>query len=234
FGGASNYGASGTHLTRFTGTTAQTIFFQTPQTHSASSHFQDVEFANSAGATFTTNAFINAEPTLSAASGNVTTSGGFTITVADDIIDAVGGRWQVTNTTCTGTNVRLPATLVTNLTFAGGAVLSNGFAVTGNVTVTGGLNLNGSTVSVSGTFTTSTSGTLTMQNPADALLVVGGANFAANGNTNGLLTAGILELRGNFIQNGSFGFGSASNYAPSGTHLTRFTGSTAQSIFFQT
>src|SRR4029453_719649 len=120
--------------------------------------------------------------------GNGPTRGGFTIPVADDIIDSVGGRWRVANTACTGTNVSLPATLVTNLTFSGNAVLPNGFVNTGNVTVSGGLNLNGTAVTVNGSFTTSSGGTLTMQNAADSLLITGTANFAANGKTNGLVT----------------------------------------------
>src|SRR4030095_9611895 len=66
-------------------------------------------------------------------------------------------------------------------------------------------------------------------------LRVDGAATFGGGNTNGLLTAGVLEIRGNFSEPDFFdgAFSDSSVFAASGNHTTVFSGSGVQSIFFQ-
>ncbi|MBP6668421.1 MAG: hypothetical protein KA180_03155, partial [Gemmatimonadales bacterium] len=63
---------------------------------------------------------------------------------------------------------------------------------------------------------------------ADSVTVAGNANFNG-GSTNGLLTAGVLRVSGDFTQ----GTGSSTlSFAPSGTHLTRLGSAAATTATF--
>src|ERR1035437_9476312 len=168
--------------------------------------------ANTAGVSFTTGATVNGTATISA--GAVTSAVGVTVTVGGNLVDTLGGRWQVANTTFTGGAPSLPTSLVTNATFSGSAVLPNGFALTGNLTATGNLKLNGQTVSVTGNFNTSGGGgVLTMTNALDQLTVGGNVTFDG-GYTVGLLTNGVLKVGGAFAQQWDSSY---SSFAASGT-----------------
>ncbi len=102
---------------------------------------------------------------------------------------------------------------------AGTATFNQATSLANDLNVTSGsVSLNGFHVTVAGNFGTSGTGTLTMQNAADSLGVGGTATFAGN-STTGLLTAGILDLKGNFSQVGSV---SPASFAPSTAHRTRF------------
>ena len=184
----------------------------------------DVEFANAAGVDFTSNAFVNRTGTVT--SGNVTGTG-VTVTIAGGLADAVGDRWQVENTTFSG-DASLPVSLITNLTFTGSTTLPSGFAVTGNLTVGAGgnLNLSAQTVTVTGNFNTTSSGVLTMQDVSDVLAVNGNVSFSG-GATNTLLSAGELRVTGTF-------FGNAGAFAATGDHKVVFNGTTSQSVDFTT
>lgn len=93
-----------------------------------------------------------------------------------------------------------------------------GPAVAGAVRVTSGtLRLNGQSLTVARAFQTTGTGTLTMTNPRDSLLVGGNAVFGG-GSTAGLLTAGLLTVGGNFTQLGS---GSPQGFAADTGHVTR-------------
>ncbi|TVP85317.1 MAG: hypothetical protein EA375_04665 [Acholeplasmataceae bacterium] len=95
---------------------------------------------------------------------------------------------------------------------------------------TGHLTVGGGTVSISGDFTTgNSSGRIRMEHEDDHLLVKG--NFQTQ--TLNTLTAGTLEVRGDFTQIRNTIYSNATyTYNPSGTHLTRLSGDSVQNISF--
>src|SRR3989442_1224689 len=129
-----NFAASGTHKVVFDGTGPQLLQFCCA---AGARHFQDVEFANPAGVNINREAQANGNVTIT--SGDIT-GPGITFVLAGDLNDAVGDRWQVANTTFTG-SPNLPASLRTNATFTGNAVMKGAVTLTGNVTLTGTLDL---------------------------------------------------------------------------------------------
>ncbi|MFQ5665123.1 MAG: Ig-like domain-containing protein [Candidatus Binatia bacterium] len=229
FSRAASFAASGSHTVVFNGIAPQTVSFNKP----TASHFQRVTFANPAGVQLKTGARITGVATIS--EGTVSSASGVTVSLGGSLVDAVGGRWQVVNTTFTGSSVSLPARLTTNVTFAGPEVLPGGFELEGDLTVAGGvarLTLNGGVVVVSGTFSTQARGVLTMADPAAVLRVHGDAIFAG-GSTVGLLTAGVLEVAGDFSQPSFLnGFSNAASFAASGTHTVVFNGRSLQTVSF--
>jgi hypothetical protein len=99
----------------------------------------------------------------------------------------------------------------------GSFTLGSPLNVGGSLLVSGGtLVTAGHPVAVTQNFATSGSGVLQMQSSADSLGVGGNASFGG-GSTTGLLTAGLIDLKGNFAQSGN-----ASSFAPSTAQRTRF------------
>ena len=140
------------------------------------SRFQDLEIDNIACVTFTSSAV--ATGTVPILNGNVTSTTS-TVTIGDDLVDVVGGRWQALNTTFSGANVGLPAPLATNATFTGGGLLENGFDLTGNLSVaaSGKMEVNCHIVSTSGDLTVTITNTvddgLIMTNASDEVIING-------------------------------------------------------------
>ncbi len=114
-----------------------------------------------------------------------------------------------------------------------GAVTAVGTtSIVGPLTLTGAtgvFTVNGNTVNVSSSLATQSSALLVMTNPADLVTVGAGVSF--NGaNELGSLSAGVLQIGGNFNQ---FAATSADAFHSSGSHLTIFTGA-SPSITFAT
>ena len=89
----------------------------------------------------------------------------------------------------------------------------------GNLTVTGptgNFDVNGQTVLIGGNLTTQASALLTMTNPADLVQVTGNGAFGG-GDETGLLTAGVLQVLGNFSQTSG---SDPTSFLASGTHRT--------------
>jgi len=109
--------------------------------------------------------------------------------------------------------------------FIGNLTLAGATTVLGNVTVTASsgsvtnLIVNGQDLIIGGDLRTQATGVLTMTNGADSVVVTGNATFSG-GNLGGRLTAGALDLHGNFTQSIN-----ATVYRPSGSHRTIFSGS---------
>ncbi len=101
-------------------------------------------------------------------------------------------------------------------TFVGVDTLPKVFAITGS------LDLGGHTLQVTGDFATSGTGTLTMTQATDSLMLSGGAVFNG-GSTSGLMTNGTLIVGGELLAI----LGSTTAFAPSGAHVTVMTGATA-------
>src|SRR5205814_5963707 len=96
------------------------------------------------------------------------------------------------------------------------------------------LDVNGKTVTVTGdlivgsaNFGGGATGTLRMQDAAAVLTVNGNATLHGS-DENGQLTAGVLNVRGNFAQSGAYV--SAASFAASGTHKVVLNGNAAQSV----
>jgi hypothetical protein len=115
-------------------------------------------------------------------------------------------------------------------------VLSGTAAAAGDLTVesadlqvegTALLDVGPHTVTVNGNFSTLVEGRLRMTDAAGALLVSNGASFGG-GSTAGLLTAGTLQIGGNFTQAGDY----AEGFAASDAHVTRFAGGFTQQASF--
>ncbi len=150
----------------------------------------------------------------------LTIAAGATLT-DNGVLDATGGITGAGSVALGGS--RTAKGVVTgDLAVTGSTTLNGTLGVGGNLTISsGGLILNGNAAAVTGAFTTSGTGTLTMTNAADALSITGNANFGG-GSTAGLLTNGTILVMGNFTQAGA-----ASSFAPSGSHTVTFFGSTA-------
>jgi len=216
--------ATGTKVV-FDGANNQNVHFS--DVGAAFSRFQDLDIDNTAGVTFTTSAV--ASGTVTILNGIVTSTTG-TVTIGDDLIDAVGGRWQALNITFSGPIVSLPATLMTNATFTGGGLLENGFNLTGNLSVAAGgrMEVNSHTVSTSGDLPVTISNTvgdgLIMTNAADEVIINGDAIFTHASNNDQATslnnyTAGLIRLRGHFTQTNGTNSGTRPIFTSTGTKV---------------
>jgi alpha-tubulin suppressor-like RCC1 family protein len=116
---------------------------------------------------------------------------------------------------------------------AGTYVLGGNLALgsSGSLSIVGvgsNLALSTFTATVAGSFATSVSGILTQNQAASQLLVSGNVSFNG-GSEVGQITAGVLQVGGNFAQNTT---NSLSSFVAAGTHLTRFVSGAAQTITF--
>jgi hypothetical protein len=137
---------------------------------------------------------------------------GTTTCSADNVI--VGG-----NTTLTGTWCGIRST--------GTVTLSSSTTVTGVLNIPSGALIVGGNPLTVGSLSTQSSGVLQMTSANDVVTVNGPASF--NGGTEtGLLTAGTLNVLGDFSG------GNGTTFDASGTHTTQFEGSVAQNIGWAT
>jgi len=216
---STNFAPSGTHATVLNGTASQTVNLTFPG--AANQAFQNLSVNNAAGVVFGSSVQVNSGTTVN--SGNVT--GSTTATLAGNLTDAVGGRWQVANTTLSGSPTVIPAAMTTNLTVSGTILLNVNLTLTGNLTITGSVDVSATNTTVTGNLDTTGSGVLRMQSVSGVLTVNGNATFNG-GSTAGLLTAGTLNLRRAF----SAGVSSLTNFVATGTHTTRLDGTSSQAV----
>ncbi|HEV8409967.1 MAG TPA: Ig-like domain-containing protein, partial [Gemmatimonadaceae bacterium] len=174
------------------------------------------------------------QPTISAAVTvkHLTVGFGATLTFASSPTLTVTGNFTDNGTTAGAGTVDLNGTgtvagpIAQNVTVTGTYTASASASMAGTVSVSGSLTLGGHAMGIAGTFATTGTGTLTMNNSADVLSIVGNATFGG-GSESGLLTQGNLSLSGNFAQiNGTTSFIGTSG------HTTTFGGSVAQTVNF--
>ncbi len=131
----------------------------------------------------------------------------------------------------------IPGDLITRVVNAATVRLSDQSGIPTKLTVGGNTQIFGQFLVASGKLTTGSldvatlagsRGFLSMLSIADSVTVLGNANFNG-GSTNGLLTAGVLRVNGNFTQGGA---SSVAAFAPSGTHLTRLGSAAATTATF--
>jgi hypothetical protein len=126
-----------------------------------------------------------------------------------------------------------PGFTYTTVEVAGPVELSGRTVATSHVVVTdpgAALDLMGHTLQVGGNFTTASGGVLVMRSAADTLDVQGSATFDG-GSTEGLLTAGVLQVGGYFAASA---VSSPQSFAASGSHKTRLVGATTHTIALDT
>lgn len=121
-----------------------------------------------------------------------------------------------------GTGVSLRGAIEPILSVSGDVTLAGTVQVSSDVVVSGTgarLDIDGNLMNVSGGFTTASDGVLVMNGVVAATLAVDGDIVFGGGSTNGLLTAGTIRARGDFIAGGS-----ATSFAPAGVHAVVFEG----------
>ncbi|HXI20986.1 MAG TPA: hypothetical protein VNH46_07875, partial [Gemmatimonadales bacterium] len=231
-GGNNTFVATGTHRTIFNGTGPQTLTLATSS--ATESRFFDLAIQNTGGA-------VSIPSGIVAVSDSVLIPGAGTLNGAGSLSagwvkTAVGSTLGIFQLTTSGTNLSVAGTYGVNQTIlVGGPTvpalsyqnlvltglpahsLTANVATTGFLTIQGQLTLAGHTANVGGNFQTATGGLLTMTNAADQLTALGNVTFDGGSET-GQLTAGLLEVGGDFSQLATT---STTSFVASGTHLTR-------------
>jgi len=246
-----NFETSGTHKVLLSGSTMQTVHFDDPNLNQ--SHFNQLEITNSStlGVTFATQAIVTnqlyATTTPLINSENVVISGSAYIAQGnweyDLTVNSASGSWLLSRN----------QTITHNLYIEGASLDLNGKTLTveGNLIHSGGtLNLNGGTLIVKGDYRNQTItddgagnlsytfgvGDLNMTNTADYMAVHGDFVMDYYHNHSNSLTAGTLELKGDFTQlstkNDSYPYYARNNFETSGTHKVLLSGSTMQTVHF--
>jgi hypothetical protein len=148
---------------------------------------------------------------LSIAPGDTLTDNG--------VLDATTGAITGGGTVTLGGTGQVSGTIAGALNVKGSYKLGGTLGVAGNVTIlAGNLTLNGKQMAVTGDFCTQGTGTFTMTNAADLLVINGAAKFNG-GSTVGLLSSGKISVAGNLLVPGA-----ASAFAPSGGDTVLFVG----------
>ena len=213
---ANSFDASGTNTVVFNGGAFNGINIANPFT----SRFQNVTVSTVGGMG------LGASNSVTVLGNLVLNTGlggapGSTITIGGTLTDP-GGLLGVANVTFTGSapiSASTPAVTANGangIVFSGAATLAGPvtFNLNGAVSVTGGLTLAGYITHVNGNFSTTGTGTLTMTNALDSLVVKQNANFGG-GSEVGLLTRGALVVS-SFTQSGP----TATSFAADSTHKT--------------
>ncbi|HOV27632.1 MAG TPA: fibronectin type III domain-containing protein [Pseudobacteroides sp.] len=214
-GHSANFNATGTHKVILTGTSQQKIRFDSP----ASSWFADLEYKNTSGS-----------PLIFSGTFNV--CGEF----VNNGSGLAGLNVGSTNWTLTGDEV-----IYGDLNISGSTLDLNGkvLKVNGNLTQTGGtMYIDGGRLEVSGDYVIKnpsyyTYANLKMTNEEDYVKVGGSFTQHSYYSHEGLLTAGTMEVKGDFIQdvNSSYS-GNSANFNATGTHLVILNGTSMQNIKF--
>lgn len=149
--------------------------------------------------------------------------GAFNLTVSARFENA--GAISGTGTLVLNGNGIIGGPLAKTTVLGGNWTVQNRVTVSSDLSLSGGsLVLNGRTVVVSGNFAAS-GGQLRMMLAGDSLRVLGGFSIEHN-NTDGALTNGVLEIKGDFRGH----YNSFEAFRASGSHRTVLSGTTAQRI----
>ncbi|MDD4402286.1 MAG: hypothetical protein PHI24_10520, partial [Desulfitobacteriaceae bacterium] len=234
-----NFRTSGTHRTLFSGTALQTIFFE--ESWSSSSCFNILEITNTSvdGINFATKASVAGEvkstitPIINGGNINLATSAVINWDSWHSDLGISGNRVLQKELTIGGTLYLNEGTLNLNgkkltvngnLIQAGGTLYING----GQLNIFGDYRIQRESI-VEGSKTYGySSGQLRMGNEADYVLVGGNFITQTEYSHSGYLTAGILEVKGDFEQK-YYGY----NFYATGTHKTILSGEVLQTVNFE-
>jgi YVTN family beta-propeller protein len=252
-GNSASFSASGTHLTKFSGTSTQNLEFGNPGT--SLSHFQNVEITNASALgvnvltgnhplalgylNLTSNGRLTGTGTFTA-NGTFTAAANAQVSVAHLIvgnsIDASNSGVQMTGKV-TAQGGTLKGSFLNDVEIAGEVQLSGNFVVADSiVSVTSGtLDINGKTLLVArltsgkpADFVTSGTGSLNM-NSGGALTANGNVTFSG-GSTAGKLNAGVITVGGDFVQ--SAAGGTTDTFSPGTSNIVKFNGTGTQNVQF--
>jgi alpha-tubulin suppressor-like RCC1 family protein len=220
--------ASGTHRTVLNALATTTVSFLTPGP--ATSHFQDLDINGTAPVDLASASGVTALGAIRVTAAANITGGGVaarsvrtvagsnfspgSLQLSSDTLVVAGG-YAVGFTEFDG-GTTLPTLPYQQLLInVPGTMTLAGNTTTGLLQVQGGsLVLGGRTITVNGDFFTQSTGTLTMNDPADLMTVTGGTSFYG-GDETGKLTAGILRTSNQFLQDA---LTSPASFVASGTH----------------
>jgi hypothetical protein len=230
-GNGTQFNATGSHTTQFSGNAAQSIGWATP---AANTGFKNVLFDHDHPRVFTSDVFVGGTLQIfsSDTSGTIT-SGGHRVTLGgtnNGVLDqsVFQNAWQVS-----ATNFAIPAasiTFVPNLgavdttIFSGGGTFSLPFSETWRTVIADNnttVKLNGNSLNTQGhALITQNGGLLNMTTVGDSLVAgvtgTGGGVFFNGGSETGLLTKGDILVGGSFFQ----GYDAA--FTPTGGSTTAF------------
>ncbi len=175
----------------------------------------------------------NNPPALSAAAAavqNVKVASGATLNIGSGSQLFVFGNLKGSLTgsgtvTMSGLN-RISGT-VPNLQVQGQTLAENSLIVAGSATAIGLFDIGSAVVNVKGPFFTSGTGVVVMASTSGILNVDGDATFQG-GDEQNLLTAGMLNIKGNFLQTGASLF----RFVATGTHTVVLNGTNPQTVRF--
>ena len=139
-------------------------------------------------------------------------------------------------TTTISSNITLTEDVVYGkLVITGGELSLKGFkvVVAGDLEQRGGiLNVNGGRVSVIGSYSVISGATLRMTNEADYVYVGGNFTTVSERDSRGNLTAGAMEVKGNFTQKNTGYYSWKTNFSASGSHKVILNGSSVHMLSF--
>nr|WP_320011685.1 hypothetical protein [uncultured Desulfobulbus sp.] len=246
-----NFEANGTHRVLLSGTSKQTVTFETPS--SSYSHFNILEITNSSteGVDFASKAVVVSElvatttPVINALniqlSGSAIISGGewdYDLSLDNSASiwtlqqnQVINGNYSLGYNTfdLNGHTLRIGGDLI----HSGGTLNVNG----GNLIVEGDYRVQTASTDSEGTTTYSRSnGYLNMTNVSDHVLVYGNFVMQSYYNDSSNLTAGLLEVRGDFTQKETdiSSVGDNDNFEANGTHRVLLSGTSKQTVTFET
>ena len=199
-----NFKTSGTHKVIFSGDSSQTVSFD-----SNNSNFNILELANS-NVNFATPITV---------SNDINNASNITF----DNLSLKNSNWALNNDT----------TVNGNLTLDGSQTLLNlnGYKLTvkGNLNQAGGtIDIDNGTLEVFGNDNITGSSYFIMNDENDNVTVHGDFIMASNSSNSGKLTAGILDIKGDFTQKNGYSF----NFKTSGTHKVILSGNSTQKVSF--
>ena len=234
-GSYNNYYATGDHTLILSGTAPQTIVFD------SSNRLQNVIFRNTGSTKLNSN--VNVYGKLTDETQRVSCNSGQAV-YFQNVQQIQGGAFSGYAVFNSNTQ-----TLTEDLTLGGVSIgatvnLDTHKLTARNASLTGTLNFNSGTLEVANNFTFSNYSYITMKDPFASLWVGGDLYASSRNSTAGNLTAGQIEVKGDFIQNGNGPFvtsddcvvilsGTGSYYGRSIVQSVRFSKMDSQLAFVQ-
>ena len=213
---ANAFAPSGNNTAAFVGTAQQNVTVAAPTVPTV----QNCVSTNAVGVLLASPITIQGNATM----GGPVSSAPLTIngTLTDPAVQLTAAGLTLGNATTPLSNT---FAILSDVMFTGNAAALNApLEVFGGVTIAAGnLAVNGQQFFVNGMFATTGTGTLTMNNAADSLLIVGQATFSG-GTEAGLLTNGTLGILTSLVASGP------GQFAASGSHTTYFAGAANLSV----
>ena len=219
------FAASGNHWVEFDGTGPQAISLAAPGT--SLQRFGRLQVTNTGGVV-TTLSDVVAASGVYVGSGATLDAGDDTVSLASILSDPSGG-FDAGALRIFGPIASIASPLRFDVFIDGNVIVPNPFAIGGSLTLNNAdLDLDGSQVTVSGDLTVDgTNAQLIMTSSADTVDVAGDVLF--NGSSHAtLLTAGVLEVGGDFTVTGS----SNTGFAGTGAHTVVLDGTADQTLTF--